>query len=159
MAEMDTELQGLIERSPFLPPDFRGDQRARPQEPVPQTRPLSRHYRFTGVVGFRGERKFAFMDLREDRGYWIPEGETVQGLRVMEFDAPGRRVMLTDGSRREWLALERPEREITQAPPPSRSEPSRQVEPRERTDEAEEERPRAPVRRRVIVPSRSNGGD
>ncbi|MFP4351874.1 MAG: hypothetical protein ACLFRP_03840 [Puniceicoccaceae bacterium] len=154
----DSLLRELERRSPFLPPGYTENRPAPRVERQPPRIPLDRLYGFTGVVEMGGRRRFAFLDLKEKRGFWTETGEAGAAVRVERFDASPPRVYVTVDGRSGWLPLQKRDLKITQAPPPvptppdsgPPSPPSGRAENRGQ----EEEPPKVPVRRRVVVRQR-----
>jgi len=149
------ELSGLIDRSPFLPPDHN---KQAPTPPPPRVDPgpgISQSYRFTGLLEIGDRKRYAFHDLKQDRGFWVDANESASEVSVVQFDASSQRVMVRVNNQSGWLALERPAIPLSTYTPPEPERPRERAEERRtrRVEEGQEgEERRWPRRRRVIVP-------
>lgn len=151
MAQMGP-IESLVERSPFLPPGYRAPVQAQPNRPTPPpAAPASARYELVGVVANEGKISVSLRRRGTPRGEWLAPGEMIEDVRFVRFDLAAREAVVETGGRRETIALKSPS--VTgQAPPPvavnqNRQQP--QVTPAAQPNR--DNKPRVPVRRRVIV--------
>lgn len=84
--------QSLVDRSPFLPPDF---QRPSSSENAPIEQPVSvQHLRFQGVFALNGEIKVNLFNTQTNKGTWVPLNGIIDGHRVVAYDSVRRSVDL-----------------------------------------------------------------
>lgn len=149
------ELSGLIDRSPFLPPDHNRQETPPPPPRVEQGPAISQSYRFTGLLELGDRKRYAFHDLQQNRGFWVNAEDSDNDIKIVQYDSSRQRIMIRVNNQTGWLSLERPALPLSTYTPP---EPERQRErvderrTRRVTEDGEEEQPRWPRRRRVIVP-------
>ena len=95
----------LDKNSPFLPPGY-GVQPTTPVKPPPTSSgPLSRELEFRGLIQLSGTYQFSLFNKKENKGYWISENESQEGLRVVSFDTDAMTVTVTMDGRTERLSL------------------------------------------------------
>jgi hypothetical protein len=85
--------QSLVERSPFLPPDFQMPGTAPTVEEGPP--PSASHLQLKGVFALNGEVRVNLFNTRTNEGTWVPVNGTIEGFRVVAYDA-GRRAVTLD---------------------------------------------------------------
>ncbi|MCH8475859.1 MAG: hypothetical protein LAT55_11610 [Opitutales bacterium] len=160
--------ESLQGNSPFIPPGFVPPEDRRPQRPTrPEPRredPLDR-IEFRSMTIWQGTPSFSLHNPSENTSYWLEEGESEDGYRVVSFDPSSEEITVSREGRTRRIALresrvttqENSEESVTQrqttsqAPTPSMTPEEREERLRQR---AEELRERQAVRRRVITPSR-----
>ncbi len=95
----------LESNSPFLPPGY-GTPKPSLPKPVEKTNSqLAKDLEFRGVVQFDGVYQFSFFKKSENRGYWISEGQSENGISVSSFSADSMQVTVTYNGRTESLDL------------------------------------------------------
>jgi hypothetical protein len=72
---------------------------------VQQNGPLSREIEFRGVIQMGGAYQFSLFSKKDQRGYWIGENESQNGLSVRNFDANSTTVTISLSGRTERLTL------------------------------------------------------
>ena len=116
---------------------------------------------------WQGVPSFSIHNPTENQSYWLEEGESEAGYRIVSFDPSREEVTVSLEGRTRRIAL-RESRVSTQTEsaaesvsqtPGSASPPSPSMTPEEREERlrqrAEELRERQAVRRRVITPTQS----
>ncbi len=94
----------LKEKSPFLPPDH--NVAPPPPKPVQTVNgPISREVEFRGVIQMGGVYQFSIFNKKEQRGYWIRENETQEGIGVRSFDPDSMSITIEQDGRSERLTL------------------------------------------------------
>jgi hypothetical protein len=95
----------LESNSPFLPPGY-NTKKPEPPKPVQQVNgPLSRELEFKGVVQMNGIYEFSLFHKSENRGYWIPENGSENGISVSDFKLDPMQINVTLNGRTEQLTL------------------------------------------------------
>ncbi len=96
--------QTLESKSPFLPP---GHNAPRPEAPKPVqvNGPISREIEFRGVVQMNGVYQFSVFNKSEQKGYWIRENESKDGIGIRSFDADSMSITVNQNGRSERLSL------------------------------------------------------
>ncbi|MCC5789627.1 MAG: hypothetical protein JJT75_08330 [Opitutales bacterium] len=158
--------ESLQGNSPFIPPGFVPPEDRRPQRPTrPEPRrddPLDR-IEFRSMTIWQGTPAFSLHNPSDNRSYWLEEGESEDGYRVVSFDPAAEEITVSREGRTRRIAL-RESRVTTQSDneesspqTTSSSPPTPSMTPEEREERlrqrAEELRERQAVRRRVITPS------
>jgi hypothetical protein len=110
----------LESNSPFLPPGY-NTKKPQPPKPVRKTNgPLIRELEFRGIVQMNGIYEFSLFHKSENRGYWIPENGSENGISVRNFDLDGMSITVTLNGRTEQLTLMTP----TDSPLPVATSPA-----------------------------------
>ncbi len=95
----------LESNSPFLPPGY-SRLKPTPQKPVQQSNsPLARDLEFRGVVQLKGAYQISLFKKSENRGYWIAENSSENGISVSNFDAASMSITVTADGRSEQVSL------------------------------------------------------
>lgn len=95
----------LESNSPFLPPGY-SNKKPEPPKPAPQVNgPLARELEFRGVVQINGTYEFSLFQKSENRGYWIPENGSENGISVRNFNLDAMSINVTLNGRTERLTL------------------------------------------------------
>lgn len=95
---------GLESNSPFLPPGYGTLKPALPK-PIQNNGALAKDLEFRGVVQLDGVYQFSFFKKSENRGYWVAEGQSENGISVDSFSADSMQVTVTSNGRTEKLDL------------------------------------------------------
>lgn len=148
----------LESNSPFLPSGY-GKLKSSPptsaQQPVGS---IARELEFRGIVQFDGVYHFSLYQKSENKGYWIPENTSENGIEVQNFNADSMQIWVTFNGRTEQLSLmaasENP------IPVTSRSSPAQNIKAPplppniQPQNNAKKDQPvrRTIPRRRVIIP-------
>lgn len=152
-------IESLIERSPFLPPgyDARPEPRQQAERPRAPTPTAASRMELVGVAAADGVVSVSLRRRGEQRGEWLKPGESLDDVRFIRFDAKSREAVVETAGRRETVPLKppsvgqmpaQPQRRPQQPPRPPRTQPGGSGE------DSDDKKPRIPVRRRVIVPSK-----
>jgi len=94
----------LESKSPFLPPDHNKKTVVAPK-PVQQNGPISREIEFRGVVELNGNYQFSLFNKTDQKGYWIKQGDSKEGISVSSFDLSSMSVTISQNGRSERLTL------------------------------------------------------
>ncbi len=156
LAEMGP-IEGLVERSPFLPPGYRAPTPPPPRvTPTPAPVAAANRFELVGVVSQEGEISVSLRPRGKPRGEWLKPGEEIDDVRFVSFNLGSREAVVETGGRRETIPLKAPSvtGQVPQPPPPAASQqPPPPKPPNARPGRGQpEENVRVPVRRRVIVP-------
>lgn len=91
--------------SPFLPPGYNSS-KMEPVRAVPSNgAPLARELEFRGVIQMGGTYRFSLYNKKEQRGYWIPEGGSQEGISVSDFDPDSMSLSVLSNGRSERISL------------------------------------------------------
>ena len=154
----------LESHSPFLPPGYSSLKPALPPKVQKPNNPLAKELEFRGVVQLNGTYQFSLFKKSENRGYWISENGSKNGISVSKFDPESMNIKVTMNGRSEQLTLmtasESPLPVIAASPPvPNHATPaiSRPTPPNIPTLNSSNKtsptvKRRTIPRRRVIVP-------
>ena len=97
----------LESNSPFLPADY--NKQTEPPKPVQKVNgPLSRELEFRGIVQLNGVYEFSLFQKSENKGYWIPENGSENGIQVSNFNLDAMSITVTLNGRAEQLTLMAP---------------------------------------------------
>ena len=146
----------LESNSPFLPPGY-SNKKPEPPKPVQKVNgPLSRELEFRGVVQLNDVYEFSLFQKSENRGYWIPENGSENGIRVSNFNLDAMSITVTLNGRTEQLSL----MQATDSPLPVATSPAARPKnsPRQPnlnpTKKESSTSSRVIPRRRVILPKK-----
>lgn len=95
----------LSEKSPFLPPRFGQEAPKSPSPPPPSQGPISRELELRGIIQIGGIFQFSLFSKKENKAYWIKEGETVSEISVQDFEDANGTVVVSKNGRSEQLTL------------------------------------------------------
>lgn len=99
--------QSLVERSPFLPPDFQPPgSRSDAEAAAPP--PTASHLQLKGVFAIDGQTRVNIFNTRTNEGKWVATGGEVEGFRVVSYDPDERSVDLEVNGQIETFALAKP---------------------------------------------------
>ena len=73
----------ILERSPFLPPDWSPPTQSRPQN---RRQEAASAYEFRGVYMLSGEYRFLVSEPRSRSGKWVQAGKSYEGYEVRDYD-------------------------------------------------------------------------
>jgi hypothetical protein len=104
----------LLERSPFLPPDFQRPGTA-PVEAPPS--PLDR-LELRGITTVGGSPVFSIFDPGSSRGYWVGVNENFAGVTVSEFNDRDESLTVRSGPHVRTLRLKEARIVAMDTPPP-----------------------------------------
>lgn len=145
----------LIERSPFLPPDFQPPTTAR-RAPAAKQSPasLERFIQFRGTYELDGQRFFNIYDSRAKLGKWVAFNDASATYHVTHYDPANQSVEVAVEGQSLQLAMAKMSEPSGQAAAPPRVVQPPTARPRETVRPATPENSgRRPMRRRVIRPS------
>lgn len=97
--------QTLVSRSPFLPHDHKKKTAPVVPKPVATNGAIARQIEFRGIVQMNGVYKFSLFNKSDQKGYWIPEGESRDNIKITKFDADSKTVTVSQNGRTEKLTL------------------------------------------------------
>ncbi|MEM7790190.1 MAG: hypothetical protein AAF546_02205 [Verrucomicrobiota bacterium] len=103
---LQAENSDLNKNSPFLPPGYGEDTEPTPQAPVPVTNgPISREIEFRGLIQMGGVYKFSLFSKNDQKGYWIRQNQTIEGINVQSFDLDSMTIVVGKNGRAERLTI------------------------------------------------------
>lgn len=82
-AEASSARPSILERSPFLPPDWSPPTQSRPQN---RRQEAASAYEFRGVYMLSGEYRFLVSEPRSRSGKWVQAGQSYEGYEVRDYD-------------------------------------------------------------------------
>ena len=94
----------LADKSPFLPPGH-GEKAAEPVAPVQQQGPISREIEFRGIIQLGGTYQFSIFNKKDQKGYWLKENVSQNGISVRGYDAASSTVVVNMNGRSERLTM------------------------------------------------------
>jgi hypothetical protein len=152
----------LESNSPFLPHGYSKVKPTPPPKPVapPINGPLAKELEFRGVIQLQGTYQFSLFSKKDNRGYWIPEDSSEEGIKVSNFDRDTMRITVTRGGRIEQLTLQSA---IDKPLPVVRTRPTKAKAPKTpnipglnaAANKKQQTKSRSVPRRRVILPKKS----
>lgn len=95
----------LLEKSPFLPPDFNPDRSQSPSRTADQSSPVERLLDFKGWYEIGGQPRILVSQKRRTDGGWMTVGETRNDIEVLDFDRDQERVRVRFQGNEGWLAM------------------------------------------------------
>ncbi|MGJ8650091.1 MAG: hypothetical protein ACSHX4_07020 [Opitutaceae bacterium] len=151
--------QTLESRSPFLPHDHKKPTRVEPK-PVVVNGAIARQIEFRGIVQMNGVYKFSLFNKSDQKGYWIPEGESRDNIKITKFDADSKTVTVSQNGRTEKLSLmestDVPMAVAVSAPPAQANNAKPSLPPGVTIKVNNNSKPSVAVpRRRVILPKKN----
>ncbi|ADE54662.1 hypothetical protein [Coraliomargarita akajimensis] len=93
----------LKENSPFLPEGH--GKKTEPAKPVVTNGPVAKQLEFRGLMKLGGQYSFSLFDKRSNKGYWLKQGKSEDGIRIDSYDSKGMSVMVNFNGRSERLTL------------------------------------------------------
>lgn len=103
-SHLDAAPSKLESDSPFLPPGY---STAKPPPRLTQkpNSPLARELEFRGVVLLDGIYHFSLFKKSENKGYWISENDSQDGMEISDFDVNSMEITVTVNGRSEQLTI------------------------------------------------------
>ncbi|MDP4645048.1 MAG: hypothetical protein NWS71_11465 [Opitutales bacterium] len=152
--------QTLESRSPFLPHDHKKPTRVEPPKAVAANGAIARQIEFRGIVQMNGVYKFSLFNKSDQKGYWIPEGESRDNIKITKFDVDSKTVTVSQNGRTEKLTLmestDVPMAVATSAPPATANNATPNLPPGLTVQVNNNSKPTTTVpRRRVILPKKN----
>jgi hypothetical protein len=96
----------LAVKSPFLPPGHGVTNEPVQVKPViPAQGPLSREIEFRGVIEIGGVYQFSIFNKKEQKGYWLRQSTSENGITVQSYDAGSSSVVVNMNGRSERITL------------------------------------------------------
>jgi len=151
-ARQDTSLS---EKSPFLPKGYgEKEPEPAPQPTVRRSGPISQTLEVRGVMKLGNRLQFSVFNKKENKSYWIDEGETVEQISARDYDPGSRSLTVTMNGRSERLSL----MDASESPlPVPAGNPSGSNRPTNLTRDnngGDNDQRKVVPRRRVILPRR-----
>jgi len=154
---LSAEPSKLESNSPFLPPGYKKLKPVQPESIPRSNSPIAKDLEFRGVVQLNGTYQISLFRKSENRGYWIAENSSENGISVSNFDVDSMSVTINAGGRIEQLSLmaasENPLPVATSEPSPL---PPQARSNRDQMQNTNEPKRRRIPRRRVIMPPKKN---
>ena len=100
----------LIKNNPFVPSSDASNNKVINKPLTPKVTPkpsavLQRYLEFKSIAIFNNKKYFSIFNKRTNKSYWIPENETVENLRVSNYNAINNTINITDGINSETIAI------------------------------------------------------
>lgn len=96
----------LETKNPFLPIGWNKKEEKPPPPPVITTNgSVSREIEFRGVVHLNGTYQFGVFNKSKQKGYWLRENQTKDGISIRGYDKDSRSITLTFNGRSERLSM------------------------------------------------------
>ncbi len=95
----------LIDRSPFLPPDYRPRVPPAAVSKNPNPAIPSRRLELTGMIEIDGLWSFSFFEPAKKRSFWVKMNDPKAEVKVLGFDPQSHTVTLDTGSGKEKVTL------------------------------------------------------
>ncbi|MFO7726133.1 MAG: hypothetical protein R6V45_11350 [Oceanipulchritudo sp.] len=133
----------ILERSPFLPPDWSPPTQSRPQN---RRQEEASAYEFRGVYMLSGEYRFLVSEQRSRSGKWVQAGQAYDGYEVRDYDPQSETLTLYFNDKEHPIQLASLDANPTPMPVSGQST-------RAKADGDESDRP---VRRTIRPASRSS---
>ena len=100
-----TRTSNLITSNPFAP-----KQNSIIKKPVVTTTKnkqgtLEKYLQFKSIAIIDGKKYFSIFNRRQNKSYWIPEGESVDSISVSNYNPTTNTVSITDGVNRETFSI------------------------------------------------------
>ena len=151
----------LESNSPFLPHGYSKLKPTPPPKPITKPTingPLSKELEFRGVVQLQGNYEFSLFSKKDNRGYWIAENTSEEGISVGNFDREAMHITVTRNGRSEQLTLlsatDKP-LPVVRTRPTTAKAPKTPNIPGLKSAEKKPVKSRSVPRRRVILPKKS----
>ncbi|MEM1221195.1 MAG: hypothetical protein AAGH40_00410 [Verrucomicrobiota bacterium] len=158
LSSLQAESSDLNENSPFLPPGYGEETENAPQKPVPVTNgPISREIEFRGLIQLGGVYKFSLFSKNEQKGYWIRQNQTVEGISVQSFDLDSMTVVVGKNGRAERLTISSATDSplpVSVAKAPQSNQPAQRNATTANNNQNTPTRKQVVPRRRVILPKK-----
>jgi hypothetical protein len=95
----------LESSNPFLPPGYGKIETAKKITPVVENGPISREIEFRGIVQLDGVYQFSVYNKTEQKGYWLQENQSENGISIRSFDPENQSITINMNGRSERLTL------------------------------------------------------
>ncbi len=118
----------LVEKSPFIPPDFEA-----PSATAPTPTEIGpggiNDLSFHGVFQIAGQYRFNIHDRHAGRGFWVSENDDTNGFRITGYDRQNRTITVVSHQGTGVLTLESPSETpvVTSSTPQTRPAGDRRV--------------------------------
>lgn len=112
-ADTDTS-SNLISNNPFVSPKLKSSKviqtTSRPRTTTSNTTKktsgvLSRYINFKSVAIISEKKYFSIFNRRTNKSFWLTENETIESLRVTQFDPSSQSITISDGINTEVIAM------------------------------------------------------
>ena len=159
----DSTASTLESNSPFLPDGYgKAKPKPKPKAAAPTSNgPLAKQLEFRGVVELQGTYQFSLFDKKDNRGYWIAENSSEEGISVSNFERDKMRLTVSLNGRTEQLTMLNPQdkpmpvvRNMPISTKPAKKPNIPGIQSKEGKQPA---KTRSVPRRRVILPKNSVG--
>ncbi|MCC5835413.1 MAG: hypothetical protein JJU20_11825 [Opitutales bacterium] len=97
--------RGLVEHSPFLPPDFNPGRSNAPAAQERPSTPIERQLEFKGWYEINGEVRILISQRQQGGGGWMRIGESRDSISILDFDSSQEQVRARYQNSEGWLSL------------------------------------------------------
>ena len=100
-----TRTSNLITSNPFAPKQSNAIKR--PVVTTSKNKPgtLEKYLQFKSIAIIDGKQYFSVFNRRQNKSYWIPEGESVESISVSNYNPTTNTVSISDGVNRETFSI------------------------------------------------------
>ena len=100
-----TEPSNLITNNPFAPAPSKSIIKKPTVSAPTNSGTLSKYLQFKSIAIIDGKKHFSIFNRRQNKSYWIPEGETVDSISVSNYNLDSNTATLSDGVNTESISI------------------------------------------------------
>ena len=148
----------LITNNPFIQKDLYSLNKQTPpsipKSPNNKTQVLQKYLEFKSLAIINKKKYFSINNKRINKSFWIPENETVNNIKVINYDPRNKTITITDGINTEIMPIisanETPLSVSDKSGSPVNQRNAQPSIPGAKAEKQNSEAPKTPTRRRVI---------
>ena len=99
----------LITDNPFVPKNsgslIKARKTSEPQPIANATQVLQKYIQFKSIAIIDGKKYFGIYNKRTNKSFWIKENETVENIRVTNYNSKNNTITITDGINSETISI------------------------------------------------------
>lgn len=100
-----TRTSNLITSNPFAPKQNNAIKRPVVTTSKNKQGTLEKYLQFKSIAIIDGKQYFSVFNRRQNKSYWIPEGESVESISVSNYNPTTNTVSISDGVNRETFSI------------------------------------------------------
>lgn len=100
-----TKPSNLITNNPFAPAPSQSIIKKPTVSTPTNSGTLSKYLQFKSIAIIDGKKYFSILNRRQNKSYWIPEGETVDSISVTNYNLDSNTATLSDGVNSESISI------------------------------------------------------
>ena len=100
-----TKRSNLITNNPFAPAPSKSIIKKPTVTTPTNSGTLSKYLQFKSIAIIDGKKYFSIFNQRQNKSYWIPEGETVDSISVSNYNLDSNTATLSDGVNSESISI------------------------------------------------------